>query len=328
MAKKGRPSTLRGIAGFISRGWVGSLARRLVALLGLLGLLGSLAPFGAQATPGIWRAAHTLMRDKRVVKDRLHARNNRNHEDDSFLNAVGAIWPADLDKSTAGYRASSGFLIDRCHVLTNLHAVYTDDIVIHPPIGKSVLFAVGQTEGDANRGALQGLKFLLNGMVVAHGDALIMDHRVHNPENDWALIRLESKVDASIMPMTIGTVDGAQLTQNPELSIAGFPADLRERRGDRLDLKDLWGSDGRMVGVVWASTAGAVIESTIQATRGNSGGPLYGDFDGRQHLVIGMQQGIRGNGIDVSEGSLNVQVFFTPATLSSIGTARARTPCQ
>jgi len=56
-------------------------------------------------------------------------------------------------------------------------------------------------------------------------------------------------------------------------------------------LKDLWGSDGAVVRVVWPSTAGAVIESTIQATRGSSGSPVYGDFDGRRHLVIGMHQG-------------------------------------
>jgi hypothetical protein len=95
-----------------------------------------------------------------------------------------------------------------------------------------------------------------------------------------------------------------------------------------LDLKDLWGSDGRIIRVVWASTAGAVIESTIQAARGNSGGPLYGDFDGNRHLVIGMQQGIRGNGIDVSESTPNVQVFFTPGTLAGIRAAQALTPCQ
>jgi hypothetical protein len=301
--------------------------RRSLVCLGLAGFV-SLGPTAARAaTPGIWRTSHPLTKDHRVVKDRLHAQNNRNHEDDSYLNAVGAVWPADIDKSAVGFSASSGFLIDRCHVLTNLHAVYTDAVVIHPSIGKSVLFGVGQTEGEGNRGALQGLKFLLTGAVVAHGDAIIVEHLVHHPENDWALIRLGSNADPTIPPMTIGTVDGAQLTQNLELSIAGFPTDLRERRGDRLDLKDLWGSDGRVVGVVWASTAGAVIESTIQAARGSSGGPLYGDFNGRKHLVVGMHQGIRGNGIDVSESSPNVQVFFTPGTLADISEAKARTPC-
>jgi V8-like Glu-specific endopeptidase len=277
---------------------------------------------------GVWPAPHTLQKDHRVVRDRLHARNNPDHEDYSFLNAVGAVWPADIDKSAAGYRASSGFLIDRCHALTNMHAVYTDDVVIDPPAGESVTFAVGQTEGDGNRGALQGLKFLLSGVVVAHGDTMILDRRVHNPENDWALIRLAANVDDTITPMSIAAADSAQLLKNAPVSIAGFPADHRTLRGERFDLKDLWGSDGQVVRVVWASTAGAVIESTIQASRGNSGGPLYGDFNGQKHIVIGMHQGIRGNGIDVSESAPNIQVLFTPRTLAGIRAAQALTPCH
>jgi Trypsin-like peptidase domain len=298
---------------------------RCLAFLGMAALLAG--PGAAPASPGIWRTSPALSKDRRVVKDRLHAGNNRNHEDYSFLNAVGAIWPADIDKSAAGYMASTGFLIDRCHVLSNMHAVYTDALVLNPPVGKDVSFAVGQTEGDRSSGALQGLKFLLSGMVVAHGDAVIVDHFVHNPQNDWALIRLASNVDASIRPMTVTTVDGAQLPRYRQLSLAGFPGDRRSMHGDRLDLKDLWGSDGEVVRVVWASTDAAVIESTIQATRGTSGGPLYGDFAGRQHLVIGMHQGLRGNGIDVSEASPNLQILFTPGALANIRTAQAETPC-
>ena len=285
------------------------------------------APIAVGGMPGIWHTAHALMKDNRVVKDRLHPGNNRNHEDYGFLNAVGAVWPADIELSAVGYSASTGFLIDRCHVLTNMHAVYTDDIVINPPVGRPVEFAVGQTEGGGNRGALQGLRFLLNGVAVAHGDSIIVNRLVHKPENDWALIRLAANVDDTIRPLTIGTVDSAQLPKDLRLSMAGFPADLRERHGDRFDLQDLWESDGQVVGVVWASTAGAVIESTIQATRGNSGGPLYGDFNGQKHMVIGMAQGIRGNGIDVSESSPNIQVLFTPDTLARIGAAQALTPC-
>jgi V8-like Glu-specific endopeptidase len=294
---------------------------------GLVGLL-FLGAIAVGAIPGISRTSHTLTKDDRVVKDRLHARNNRNHEDYSFLNAVGAVWPDEIQKSAAGYSASTGFLIDRCHVLTNMHVVYTDDTVINPPVGNSVAFAVGQTEGEGNRGALQGLRFLLNGVVIAHGDTIIVDHFVHNPESDWALIRLADNVDGSIAPMTIAAVETAQLPKDLQLSIAGFPADRRDLRSDRFSLKDLWGSDGRVVEVLWASTAAAVVESTIQATRGDSGGPLYGDFNGRKHIVIGILQGIRGNGIDVSEATPNIQVLFTPGTLASIRAAQARTPCQ
>jgi hypothetical protein len=174
---------------------------------------------------------------------------------------------------------------------------------------------------------LQGLKFLLSGVVIAHGDTIVVDHLVHNPENDWAVIRLEANVEDSIRPMTLAAIDIARLPKSRRLSIAGFPVDLRTMRRDRLYLKDLWGSDGEVVRVAWASTTGAVVESTIQAARGNSGSPLYGDFDGRRHLVIGMHQGIRGNGIDVSEDTPNVQILFTPLGLSAIRAAQARTPC-
>jgi V8-like Glu-specific endopeptidase len=297
---------------------------RSFAYLGVAAILGG--PIAAGDSPRIWRTSYSLQKDDRVVKDRLHAANNRDHEDYSFLNAVGAIWAGDIDKSAAGYMASTGFLIDRCHVLTNMHTVYTEDLVLDPVPGKEVAFAVGQTEG-LNSGALQGLKFLLSGVVIAHGDAVIVDRFVHNPENDWALIRLAANVDDAIRPMTIAAVDVAQLPRKRRLSLAGFPADRRTTHGDRLDLKDLWGSDGEVVRVVWASTAGAVIESTIQATRGNSGGPLYGDFDGRRHLVIGMHQGIRGNGVDVSEDTPNVHILFTPSAVARIRAAQARSPC-
>jgi V8-like Glu-specific endopeptidase len=295
-----------------------------LAALGAALLL--VGPSAAGESTKVWRTSHALKNDHRVVRDRLHASNNRDREDYSFLNAVGAVWPGDIDKSAAGYLASTAFLIDRCHILTNMHTVYTDDLVVDPAVGKSVSFAVGQTEGYGNKGALQGLKFLLAGVVIAHGDAIVMDHVVHHPENDWALIRLEDNVDDSIKPMTLAAVDIGRLPKNRRLSIAGFPADLRTMRRDRLGLKDLWGSDGDVVNVVRASTAGAVIESTIQAVRGNSGSPLYGDFDG-QHIVIGMHQGIRGNGIDVSEDMPNIQIFFTPVILTSIRAAELRTPC-
>jgi V8-like Glu-specific endopeptidase len=285
-------------------------------------------------TPGIWRTNRVLEKDTRVAKDRLHSSNNPNHEDDSFLNAVGAVWSYGIDKSPAGYdaatghTAATGFLIDRCHVLTNMHVVYTDDTVVDPPVGKPVAFAVGQTESERDRGALQGLKFLLQGTVIARGDAIIVDHVVRNPDNDWAVIQLAANVDGSITPMTVAAIDPAQLPTHVTLSAAGFPTDHREPRGDGFKLKDLWGSDGRLVEVVSVSTAGAFIQTTIQTTPGNSGGPIYGDFNGRRHIVVGMVQGIRGNGIDVSESMPNVQVLFTPGTIAKITAAAAQTPCR
>lgn len=284
--------------------------------------------------PGISRTDRTLEKDNRVAKDRLHSKNNPNREDYSFLNAVGAVWSYGIDKSAAGYDAATGhdaatgFLIDQCHVLTNMHVVYTDYLVVDPPAGHPVAFAVGQTEGDRDKGALQGLRFLLQGVVVAHGDTIIVDRLVRNPDNDWAVIRLATTVDSTITAMTIAAVDLTQLPAHSTLSAAGFPTDHRKLRGDGFKLKDLWGSDGQVVGVVSVSSVGAFIQTTIQTTPGNSGGPIYGDFNGQNHIVIGMVQSIRGNGIDVSDAMPNVQVLFTPSTVAKITAAAAQTPCR
>ena len=277
--------------------------------------------------PGIWRTPHTAQKDARVVRDRLHPQNNPARENDSFLDAVGAVWTSAIRLSAVGYGASSGFLIDRCHALTAMHVVYGDDIVVNPAPGQPVMFGVGQTQ-DNSRGALQGLRFLLHGAVVAHGDTTIVDHRVQNPDNDWALIGLTANVDASILPMSLAAVDPGQLPPHMRLAAAGFPTDHRDLRANGFNLKDLWGAEGQLVAVVATSTIGALIETTIQATRGDSGGPVYGDIEGQRHVVIGLMQSVRGNGIDVSDTIPNTQVLFTPSTMASIRAAQAQTPCR
>lgn len=303
-----------------------SKKRQYRTLLGLASLI-LVGTSAAGNTPGVWRGPHTLRVDDRVVIDRLNSDNNASHEDHSFLNAVGVVLSADLQMKAAAYSAATGFLISSCHVLTNMHVAYTDDVVVDPPLGIPIAFAVGQTEGAADRGALQGLRYLLHGKVVAHGNTIILDRHVHNPESDWALIRLSTRVDESIEPMAIAAVDGALLTKDIRLSVAGFPSDHRTRRANGLNFKDLWGSAGRVVGVISSEAAGAVIETTIQASRGNSGSPVFADIDGRRHIVVGMVQGVRGNGIDVSEAAPNVEVLFTAPVLSQIATAQASTPC-
>jgi V8-like Glu-specific endopeptidase len=284
--------------------------------------------------PGIARTERTLQKDRRVAVDRLDANKNPSHRDGSFLNAVGAVWAYGIERTGVGYaastgdRAATGFLIDRCHVLTNMHVVYDDAVVVDPPLPHPVAFAVGQTESERDKGALQGLKFLLPGMVVAHGDALIVDGRVHNPADDWAVIRLAANVDSAITPMTIEAADLAQLPKYLALSSAGYPSDHRGRRGDGFKLKDLWRSEGEVVGVTPLSSSAALIQTTIQTTPGNSGGPIFADFNGRQHVVIGIVQSIRGNGIDVSEGEPNVELLFTASTIARITDAQAQDRCR
>jgi hypothetical protein len=79
---------------------------RLLAWLWLCGccLWGTLA---AGDTPGIARTQHTLQKDRRVIVDRLDARKNPSRSDESFLNAVGAVWAYSVNKSGPGYAAST-----------------------------------------------------------------------------------------------------------------------------------------------------------------------------------------------------------------------------
>jgi V8-like Glu-specific endopeptidase len=231
--------------------------------------------------------------------------------------------------AATGVDAGTGFLIDPCHVLTSLHVVEPGEAA--PPagtaIGKPVTFAVGQTVSDRDRGALQGLKFLYHGRLEAHGQSRVVDGRVAAPENDWALIHLDEHVDAGIVPMTLAAPNLASLPERFRLSSAGFPSDRREHSRDGFKLKDLWKSDGVAVGV-WPSTSGgALIATTLQITPGNSGGPVYGTLDGNPHVVIGIVQSTRGNGIDVTELKPNAQVLLTPDTLAQISAAQAQNPC-
>jgi V8-like Glu-specific endopeptidase len=298
-------------------------------MIGLAIVATSISPAAAYTE----HTQRTVQKDRRVLADRLDPRQNPGQRDYSFLNAVGAVWPYPVNKTGAGFAAStgeeaaSGFLIDRCHVLTNMHVVYDDDLVVHPAPGRPVAFAVGQTGSARDHGALQGLKFLRQGIVIAHGDALMIDGMIHNPSDDWALILLDGNIDGSIAPLDIGAVEPTQLPRGFAVSLAGYPSDHRERHGDGFKFKDLWLSAGALVDVTVGDWTAALIRTTVQTTPGNSGGPLFGDFNGRP-LVIGLAQSLRGNGIDASDSSPNVQVLFTARTLRLIAAAETQYPCR
>jgi len=54
------------------------------------------------------------------------------------------VFSTDRRQEGAGYsastgdRAATGFLVDRCHVLTNLHVAYGDTDVVNAPLGQPV----------------------------------------------------------------------------------------------------------------------------------------------------------------------------------------------
>ena len=270
------------------------------------------------------QAAHP---DRRTVVDRLHPANNPHQEDYAFLGGVGAVWPEELGPSAIPYDASTGFLVDRCHVLTNLHVVYTEDPVVQPALGKHVTFGVGQTVSETSRGAARGLKFLFPGIVVAQGDTSVVAHRVQHPDADWALIRLTTGVDDGIAALPIVALTFELLPPGTVVFAAGFPVDHRAVRADGFNFKDLWGSVGTVIDVAATSTSGAIAETTIQATRGMSGSPVLATIGGEAQAAIGMVQSIRGNGLDVSAQAPNVEILFTPELLREIRREILRTPC-
>jgi len=59
-----------------------------------------------------------------------------------------------------------------------------------------------------------------------------------------------------------------------------------------------------------------------------AGGPIFGDFNGRRHVVIGILQSISGNGIDVSESQPNVGLLFTAAMIARITALQAQDRCR
>jgi hypothetical protein len=275
-----------------------------------------------------WQAGgHAAQRDTRTVLDRLNPDNNAHRQDYAFLDGVGAVWPETLGRTAIPYDASSGFLVDRCHVLTTLHGVYPDDPGAQPALGKAVSFGVGQTATETSRGAARGLRFLIEGIVVAHGETTVIDREVQDPAADWALIQLKDHVDEGIpaLPMLASTPES--WAPGTVVTAAGFPADHRAFRADGFNFKDLWGSVGTVADVRATGTVGAIAETTIQATRGMSGSPVFTSVGGAAQVVIGMVQSIRGNGLDVSAQRPNVEVLFTPALLEEIKRAIKRTPC-
>ena len=87
----------------MKRGFVKNVGQWLT-WLGLTGCI-FLSPVAAGGTPGIARTERTLQKDRRVVVDRLRPEKNPSHRDDSFLNAVGAVWAYGIARSGAGYAA-------------------------------------------------------------------------------------------------------------------------------------------------------------------------------------------------------------------------------
>ena len=265
--------------------------------------------------------------DERMPVDRLNAAGSASRRDLSALNAVGVVWTDGLGSAAVGRFASTAFLIDRCHVLTSLHVVHRGQAAIEDANGRAVSFGVGQTAASADRGAVQGLKFVYHGWVVGHGPTAVSGHEVADPGADWAMIRLSTLVDDSIEPLHLPSRPAGPPEPHVRIASAGFPRDHRALRGEGFKLKQLWESEGEVIEIVATGAGTAGIESTLQTTPGDSGAPVYVESDGQRELV-GIVQGSRGDGVARSGGQTNFQLLFTPETLAAIFMLTRTAPCS
>lgn len=103
-------------------------------------------------------------------------------------------------------------------------------------LGAAWSYAINPATSDRDDPCvLQGLMILRTGMVVAHGDTSIVDHLVHDPGGDRALIHLPTNVDSSIPPVSLSAIDPGLPPRQASLWAAGYPADLRHLRDDGLE---------------------------------------------------------------------------------------------
>ena len=138
---------------------------------------------------------------------------------------------------------------------------------------------------------MQGLKFLLSGVVVAHGGS---HHRGSSRAQSGKRLGAHSACGKRGRHHQADDYRGRHSRAITE-EICGcrspaFQPISEQLRGDRVGLKDLWESDGQ-VGQSRPGEHGRCPHRVDHSSRrGNSGGPLYGDFNGQKHIVIGMHK--------------------------------------
>ena len=260
----------------------------------------------------------------RQLIDRLHPLRNCGGADEHYLNGVGAVMPLDESNHLVN-DGGSGFLVDSCHVLTNLHVVQPGDDWSDPPTGQRVAFAVGQTEGD-DLGEFRGAKWMIFGTVVAHGGATARSGLIQDPQNDWAVIRLDKNADSSTPPLPLYQIPYQNLKPGQTFTTDGFPEDHRNLLGENRQLKNLWEIQMYVVAVYPQRNGGAFFSTTIQATQDDSGCPVSGTSDG-QYFACGMAAGRIANGAGrTGADNRNYEILFTPATYAKILAAIASSP--
>ena len=154
---------------------------------------------------------------------------------------IGMVWADKL---------ATGFLVDKCHVLTVQHAF--DET--RTPVGREVVFGVVILDDQHWTWSW--------GKVVAAGG---LERHASDYESaraaDWALLRLRTCLGETVGFARLVAADPAKL---PELQSAGYPSDRQWTKGITLDPAcRMHGERGR----VWLNDCAALT--------GNSGSPIF-----------------------------------------------------
>ena len=195
---------------------------------------------------------------------------------------IGIVW-AD--------RVATGFLVDRCHVLTVQHAFFES----RPARGRKAVFGTAMSDGTHWTASW--------GTVVAAGTMQSSKTYDQLRATDWALLRLRD---------CLGTIFGfvdlvpASVDDIGEVKSAGFPFDRRERPGVTLD------PSCRVVGA-----RSALWLNDCAALSGSSGSPIFSEASsgGRALKVYAMQSaafGLIGDSLEAGPSHANVA---TPVAL-------------
>ncbi len=217
--------------------------------------------------------------DRRVPIDRINSPLGQ------ALNAVGVI---SLPEYPNHPYEATGFLVSRCHVLTNFHVVYPDAKTKGIEKNKRVNFSVGQPASpNKSRDKSASFQFVdVSGTVIAARND-------DNNATDWAVIKLDQRIGETIKPLPILQIarpsmyisdnDGRPL----KLVTAGFPAD-KTRMGQ--NLSRLWGDVNCMS---WGLGHLGDLQVTCQSKSGQSGSPIIYESEEETYYALGMIAGIK-----------------------------------
>lgn len=193
--------------------------------------------------------------------------------------AAGELLPVGMiDRDGKSPAIATGFLITECHVLTNLHAVFSNVYMRQvghdrlPPIN----FYYGQGKDHSFAGHVRAVR------AVAWGNAPpgLTTTNVTNGE-DWAILRLEHCIGTDIGYLEILAAPEDRIP-DAALNIFGMLGHDYSR-GFHRDSNCSYGAGGRLL----SDKPGTGMMHYCSASKGASGSPIYITYHGHP-VVVGM----------------------------------------